>query len=118
MAVTQRYTVEAHSQAATLYLTGPVSVAGLFEAFRRCEKLPPTVWMLRVDVSAAEPLDEGTRTVFAHLLRRSRATRGWVTQVAPEQCGVRRRFVQWRRLGYGSRSNCCVAGSGASAISG
>ena len=94
---TQRYAIEAHSQAATLYLTGSVSVAGLLEAFRRCEELPHTVWMLRVDVSGAAPLDEGTRTVLAHLLRRSRATRGWVTQVTPVQKRVRRRFERWRR---------------------
>jgi ABC-type transporter Mla MlaB component len=103
MAVTQRYTVEAHAHAATLYLTGSVSVAALLEVFRRCENLPSTVWMLRIDVSAAEPLDEGTRTVFAHLLRRSRATRGWVTQVVPVQSGVNQGGVHRRFLELGRR---------------
>ena len=97
MVVTQRFAVEAHPQAATLYLTGSVSVAGLLEAFQRCEGLPHTVWMLRVDVSGAAPLDEGTRTVLAHLLRQSRAIRGWVTQVTPAQKRVSRRFERWRR---------------------
>ena len=75
------YAIEAHDYAATIYLIGEVSVRAVLEALRRCEHLPHAVWLLRVDLSAAEPLDAGTHTVLAEALRRWRERRAGVTQV-------------------------------------
>jgi len=75
------YPIEAHPYAATVYLTGAVSVRAVLEVLRRCEELPPGVWLLRVDIAAADRLDSGTHTVLAAALRRWRERRAGVTQV-------------------------------------
>lgn len=77
----RRYAIEAHRYAATIYLHGAVSVRVVLEALRACEPLPRAVWLLRVDLSAAEALDAGTHRVFAEALRRWRERRTGVTQV-------------------------------------
>ena len=72
--------VEAHPQSATIYLTGRISVATLVAALRQCESLPNGVWLLRVDASAAEPLDGAAQAVLKHGLLRWRLTRGGATE--------------------------------------
>ena len=73
--------LEAQPGGATLYAAGAISVPALLRAMQHCETLPPGVSVLRVELSAAEPLDEGTRRVLWHALRRWRDTRGGATRV-------------------------------------
>jgi hypothetical protein len=68
--------VEAHPHSATVYLTGRISVATIVDALRRCDALPNGVWLLRVDASAADPLDGAAHGVLMHGLLRWRLTRG------------------------------------------
>jgi hypothetical protein len=82
MVQNEHFILEAHPRAATLYATGVVSVPGLLRALRRCEELAGTVWLLRVDLSAAQPLDQGTLGVLWHSLRRWREARDGATQIA------------------------------------
>lgn len=77
----EHFAIEAHPRAATLYLSGPVSVPGLLQAMRRCEGLPRSVWLLRADLFAALPLDQGTTGVLWHALRRWREARSGATQI-------------------------------------
>lgn len=91
MRFTTQVAVEAQPQSATLYLTGFITVAALIGAFQQCESLPNGVWLLRVDASAAEPLDDAAHTVLMHGLRRWRAVRGGVSHASPAHvlCRVR-----------------------------
>jgi hypothetical protein len=82
MVQNEHFILEAHPRAATLYAAGAVSVPGLLREFRRCERLPATVWLLRVDLSAAQPLDQGTTGVLLHSLRRWREARDGATRIA------------------------------------
>lgn len=103
----RKCTIEAHPRAATLYLAGAVSVRGLVDAMRLAEQLPPGIWLLRVDATGAEPLDDGTATVLAHLLRRWSERRTGITIMvphgaahhrAPHALGGRMRLqCAWRR---------------------
>ncbi len=88
--------VEAHPQSATVYLAGRVSIAALIDALHRCESLPNGVWLLRVDASAAEPLDSAAHAVLMHGLRRWRVTRGGATQPGPTDALCRRRDARDR----------------------
>ncbi|HEY7894559.1 MAG TPA: hypothetical protein VIC24_06640 [Gemmatimonadaceae bacterium] len=76
-------TVEAHPHSATVYLAGRVSIAALIDALHRCESLPNSVWLLRVDASGADALDGAAHAVLMHGLRRWRLTRGGATQPGP-----------------------------------
>jgi ABC-type transporter Mla MlaB component len=78
----EHFALEAHPGAATLYLTGAVSVPALLRALHRCEELPTRTWMLRVDLSTADPMDQGTRRVLWHSLRRWRERRGGITRIS------------------------------------
>ena len=78
----EHFTIEAHSRAATLYLAGDISVPGLLEAMHRCDELPSSIWLLRADLSAAAPLDQGTLGVLWHSLRRWRDARSGATQIS------------------------------------
>jgi len=77
----QRHTLEAHPGAATLYLNGRVSVPAFLGAMRLADELPGDAWVLRVDLTGAEPLDEGTLRVLWHSLRRWRERRSGATLV-------------------------------------
>lgn len=83
------HAIEAHGYAATIYLSGAVSVRAVLEALRACEQLPRAVWLLRVDLSSAERLDAGTHRVLAEALRRWRDQRAGVTQVVTAGSGLR-----------------------------
>ncbi len=78
----ERFSLEVHPGAATLYLSGAVSVPLLLGALRHCKALPAGVWVLRVDLTAADPLDQGTQRVLWHSLRRWRDRRGGLTRVS------------------------------------
>lgn len=93
--------IEAHTTAATLYLSGDVAVPALLEAMRLADALPRGVWLLRVDIAAAAPLDAGTATVLAHLLRRWSERRTGLTQVVDGRSpadAAHTRFPPSRRL--------------------
>ena len=98
------WTIEAHPECATLYLAGCVTVVGLLRALRECGALPSSVWLLRVDCTAAEPLDAGTELVLAHGLRRWRGARSGITNVSGEgaprsaRVEVGTRHTHWRTL--------------------
>lgn len=93
------YSIEAHGYAATIYLMGAVSVRAVLQALRACEPLPSAVWLLRVDLSAAEPLDTGTHRVLAEALRRWRERRTGVTQVVAAAARFPRGLTP-RRTGF------------------
>lgn len=78
----QQFVLEAHPGAATLYLNGAVSVPALLRALRLCEELPARAWMLRVDLSAADAMDQGTQRVLWHSLRRWREKHGGITRIS------------------------------------
>lgn len=75
------FSLEASPCAATLYMSGAVSVPALLGALRHCEALPAGVWVLRVDLTAADALDQGTQRVLWHSLRRWRELRGGITRI-------------------------------------
>lgn len=81
MIFSQHFVLEGHQRSATLYLNGAISVAGLLEAMRRCDALPPSIWLLRVELSTNQPLDAGTQTVLTHALHRWRDTRSGMTHI-------------------------------------
>jgi len=78
----EHFALEAHPSAATLYMDGAISVPSLLRAMRRCDALPTGVWVLRVELSAASPLDQGTQRVLWHSLRRWREARGGITRIS------------------------------------
>jgi len=75
-----RYRIESHPTAATLYLSGPLTVAGALCAARLCDNLPTRVSDLRVDLTAVR-LDDAS----------------------PLQA-LAMRLARWRRLGDGRRT--------------
>jgi len=89
MRLSRQVAVEAHPHSATLYLSGCLSVAALIGAFQHCDALPNGVWLLRVDASAAEPLDAAAHAVLMHGMRRWRSARGGVSQSAQFLCRMR-----------------------------
>ena len=80
MSTELRYRIESHSRAATLYLSGPLTVAGALCAARLCDGLPTRVNDLRVDLTAVR-LDDAS----------------------PVQA-LAMRLARWRRLGDGRRT--------------
>lgn len=78
----EKLILEAHPGGATIYAAGAISVPGILRAMDRCEALPPGVCVLRVELAAAEPLDQGTQRVLWHALRRWREVRGGTTRVS------------------------------------
>lgn len=75
-----RYRIESHPSAATLYLSGPLTVAGALCAARLCDQLPLTVSRLRVDLTSAR-----------------------LTDPSPVQA-LAMRLARWRRLGDGRQT--------------
>lgn len=66
------FRLEAHSRAATLYLSGPLTVAGALRALRLCDRLPPGVTELRVDLRGTTLADPTPVQAVAMLLARWR----------------------------------------------
>lgn len=74
--------LEAHARAATLYVSGPLSVAGALRALRSCDRLPPGVSDLRVDLrGAALPNPTPVQVVAMLLARWRRAGRDRRTRI-------------------------------------
>lgn len=75
-----RYRIESHPSAATLYLSGPLTVAGALCAAHLCDQLPLAVSSLRVDLTSAR-----------------------LTDTSPVQA-LAMRLARWRRLGDGRQT--------------
>lgn len=82
---------ESHAQAATLYVSGPMTAGSALSAVRACDDLPHAVQSLRVDLRGAEPADAGALETFALALGEWRAMRGARTRLA----------LPWPRRGAG-----------------
>lgn len=67
-----RYRIESHPSAATLYVSGPLTVAGARCAARLCDHLPGPVTSLRVDLTATRLADTTPVSALAMLLARWR----------------------------------------------
>ena len=91
--------VEAHSCAATLYLSGTLTIAGALRAGTACEELPPRVKTLRVDLRgliAPAPL---TLRALAIALRRWRVSRAGNAWRDGRRLRPRAGGPAWRRCG-------------------
>ncbi|HUO52156.1 MAG TPA: hypothetical protein VMT93_06545 [Gemmatimonadaceae bacterium] len=75
-----RYTLEAHHDAATLYVTGTISIAGVVAAMHACETLPARVRSLRVDLRRSTGAEPGALDSLALAARRWRDARQGVTR--------------------------------------
>ena len=75
------YILEAHADAATLYVTGALSIAGVVAAMHRCEELPPRVRNLRVDLRATRGVEPGALDAIAFTTRRWRDLRVGSTRI-------------------------------------
>jgi ABC-type transporter Mla MlaB component len=74
--------LEAHHDAATLYVAGTLSVAGAIDVMRRCEALPERVRALRVDLRGVRLLDVCALEALAFTLGRWRESRRGITRLA------------------------------------
>ena len=77
------YFLEAHHDAATLYVTGSLSIAGVIAAMHRCDELPPRVRALRVDLRAIQGVEPGALDAVAFTTRRWRDLREGSTRIDP-----------------------------------
>jgi hypothetical protein len=76
-----RYTLEAHHDAATLYVTGTLSTAGVVAAMHCCDELPERVRSLRVDLRKIDGAAPGAYDALAFTTRRWRDVRGGSTRI-------------------------------------
>jgi ABC-type transporter Mla MlaB component len=74
--------LEAHRDAATLYVAGTLSVAGALDVMRRCDALPNRVRALRVDLRGVRLMDVCALEALAFTLRRWRDARCGITRIA------------------------------------
>ena len=81
MSTPLQYTIEAHHDAATLYVTGTLSVAGVVAAMHACDALPDRVRTLRVDLRSIDGVESAAYDALAFNTRRWRDVRGGVTRV-------------------------------------
>jgi ABC-type transporter Mla MlaB component len=75
------YTLEAHHDAATLYVTGTLSTAGVIAAMHACEQLPDRVRALRVDLRGTSGAEPAAFDALAFTTRRWRDVRGGSTRI-------------------------------------
>ena len=76
-----QYTLEAHRDAATLYVTGTLTTAGVIAAMHCCEQLPDRVRALRVDLRGTEGAEPSALDALAFTTRRWRDVRGGSTRI-------------------------------------
>jgi ABC-type transporter Mla MlaB component len=75
------YSLEAHHDAATLYVTGRLTTAGVIAAMHACEELPDRVRTLRVDLRGTAGTDASAFDALAFTTRRWRDVRGGITRI-------------------------------------
>jgi len=75
------YTLESHRDAATLYVTGTLSVAGITAAMHEADALPEQVRSLRVDLRGMSTAEPGAFDALAFTSRRWRDMRGGSTRI-------------------------------------
>ncbi len=73
--------LESHDSAATLYVQGTLSAAGVLRVMRDCDSLPGDVVTLRVDLRNARLYDPSAFNVLAVALRLWRESREGTTRV-------------------------------------
>jgi hypothetical protein len=76
-----KYTLEAHQDAATLYVTGTLSTHGVIAAMHCCESLPELVRNLRVDLRGTLGAEPSAFDALAFTTRRWRDTREGTTRI-------------------------------------
>ena len=81
MSTALQYTIEAHHDAATLYVTGTLSVTGVVAAMHACDELPARVRTLRVDLRRIEGVEPSAYDALAFGTRRWRDVRAGVTRI-------------------------------------
>jgi len=81
MSYTEPYTIEAHFDAATLYVSGAMSITKVIAAMHRCDALPERVRSLRVDLRRVTAIEAGACDALAFTTRRWRDVRGGATRI-------------------------------------
>lgn len=81
MSTPLHYTLEAHHDAATLYVTGTLCTPGVVAAMHRCDELPDRVRTLRVDLRKIDGAEPGAFDAVAFTTRRWRDVRGGTTRI-------------------------------------
>ena len=76
-----QYTLESHRDAATLYVTGTLAVAGITAAMHEADALPEHVRALRVDLRGIAGVESGAYDALAFTTRRWRDVRGGSTRI-------------------------------------
>ena len=76
-----QYTIEAHNDAATLYVTGTLSTPGVIAAMHACDELPARVRTLRVDLRRICGVEPAAYDALAFATRRWRDVRAGVTRI-------------------------------------
>ena len=77
------YIIEAHRDAATLYVSGTLTIAGIVAAMHACDELPDRVRNLRVCLRAATSVEPGAYDALAFTTRRWRDLRAGCTRIDP-----------------------------------
>jgi ABC-type transporter Mla MlaB component len=78
-----QYEIEAHQEAATVYMRGSLSVAGAMAVMRSAETLPDYVRALVVDLRAVSQVEAAGIYALHDLLRRWKAGRNGAIRVLP-----------------------------------
>ena len=81
MSTTLHYTLESHRDAATLYVTGRLTLPGITAAMHECDTLPDHVRALRVDLRGIVGVDDGAFDALAFTTRRWRDVRKGSTRI-------------------------------------
>lgn len=81
MSTQLQYSLESHRDAATLYVTGTLAVAGITAAMHECDALPEDVRSLRVDLRGISGTEEGAFDALAFTTRRWRDVRNGNTRI-------------------------------------
>jgi ABC-type transporter Mla MlaB component len=75
------YSLEAHHDAATLYVTGRLTTERVIAAMHACDDLPDRVRTLRVDLRGTDGTDASAFDALAFTTRRWRDVRGGITRI-------------------------------------
>ncbi|HEX6058873.1 MAG TPA: hypothetical protein VFZ11_07615 [Gemmatimonadaceae bacterium] len=78
-----QYEIEAHQEAATVYVRGALSAAGAMAVMRSADKLPDHVRALVVDLRSVEHVEAEGIYALHDLLRRWKAGRNGAIRVLP-----------------------------------
>ena len=88
-----QFELESHGQRATLYVSGSLSLPGLWELMGRVGALPDEIRDLRVDLRSVRMLQEGVMEALASALSVWRVDRGGSTRVELPPAGLGGRVI-------------------------